>query len=86
MGGFATRRRLFSYQVWRVESGVNPWPGLRRLCGIRKAGARDGRNTLEIRFNDTLEIVPIPYRLIVNSVEAAASVAMAGAGVARVPF
>lgn len=33
----------------------------------------------------TSEIVPIPYRLLVNSVEAAASAAIAGAGIARVP-
>lgn len=35
---------------------------------------------------ETLEIVPIPYRLLVNSVEAAASAAVAGVGICRVPW
>ena len=42
-----------------------------------------GGSNWEFGSKETLEIVPIPYRLLVNSVEAAASAAVAGAGVAR---
>jgi DNA-binding transcriptional LysR family regulator len=44
-----------------------------------------GGTNWEFGSKETLEIVPIPYRLVVNSVEAAASAAIAGAGLARVP-
>ncbi|QRM33867.1 LysR family transcriptional regulator [Microvirga sp. VF16] len=44
-----------------------------------------GGSNWEFGSKETLEIVPIPYRLLVNSVEAAASAAVAGAGVARIP-
>lgn len=44
-----------------------------------------GGSNWEFGSKETLEIVPIPYRLLVNSVEAAASAAVAGAGVARMP-
>ncbi|MFS2179486.1 LysR family transcriptional regulator [Rhizobium pisi] len=39
----------------------------------------------EFGSGETLEIVPIAYRLLVNSVEAAASAAVAGAGLVRMP-
>ena len=39
----------------------------------------------EFGSKETLENVSIPFRLIVNSVEAAASAAVAGAGIARMP-
>ncbi|WP_425988696.1 LysR substrate-binding domain-containing protein [Ensifer sp. R-19] len=38
----------------------------------------------EFGSGGTLEFVPIPYRLVVNSLEAAVSAAVAGAGIARV--
>jgi DNA-binding transcriptional LysR family regulator len=43
-----------------------------------------GGTNWDFGSDETLEIVPIRYRLVVNSVEAAASAAVAGAGVARV--
>ena len=45
-----------------------------------------GGTNWEFGSKGPLEIVPVPYRLIVNSVEAAASAAIAGAGVARMPW
>ena len=45
-----------------------------------------GGTNWDFGSKETLEIVPIPYRLIVNSVEAAASAAIAGAGISRVPW
>ena len=45
-----------------------------------------GGTNWDFGSKETLEIVPIPYRLSVNCVEAAASAAMAGAGISRIPW
>jgi DNA-binding transcriptional LysR family regulator len=47
--------------------------------------AGTGGSRWEFGSKETLEIVAIPYRLLVNSVEAAASAAVAGAGIVRMP-
>ena len=44
-----------------------------------------GGSRWEFGSKETLEVVPISYRLLVNSVEAAASAAVAGAGIVRMP-
>jgi DNA-binding transcriptional LysR family regulator len=44
-----------------------------------------GGSSWEFGSREILEIISIPYRLLVNSVEAAASAAVAGAGIVRMP-
>lgn len=45
-----------------------------------------GGTNWDFGANASAEVVAIPHRLLVNSVEAAASAAVAGAGIARVPW